>query len=268
MLDQPARRIASRLAIVPDVRSDNFPSCQSTRRSASQRVMIVAIVNSKGGVGKSTIAGNLVAWLHDQGHKVVLADCDSQNSSSEWIAEAVPGIRIVRYDNADAVFDGLPHLKKETDYVVCDGPGSQTETSRALLMWADLAVIPCKASMFEARALSKNTAFVRQAQAIRNGAPQAVAVLSMVGKDFRLTKDMRQAADALKLTLAATQVTLRQAYADAPGQSTLVWRMGLREQEAANEIITLFRELLPEAVGANLVGLTRGKTKRAVNQKR
>ena len=33
----------------------------------------------------------------------------------------------------------------------------------ALLLWADLAVIPCKASMFEVRALAKNTAFVRQA---------------------------------------------------------------------------------------------------------
>ena len=55
--------------------------------------MIIAIVNSKRGVGKSTIAGNLVAWLLEQGHAIVLADCDSQNSSSEWIAEAVPGVR-------------------------------------------------------------------------------------------------------------------------------------------------------------------------------
>ena len=151
---------------------------------------------------------------------------------------------------------------------MCDGPGSQTETSRALLMWADLAVVPCKASMFEARALAKNTAFVRQAQAIRKGAPQAVAVLSMVGKDFRLTRDMRQAAEALKLALAATPITLRQAYADAPGQSSLVWRMGTREREAAWEIGALFRELLPEAVDADLVGLTRGKTERTANRKR
>ena len=230
--------------------------------------MIIAVVNSKGGVGKSTIAGNLVAWLHEQGHAVVLADCDSQNSSSEWIAEAVPGVRVVRYATADAVLDGLPALTEEADYVVCDGPGSQTETSRALLMWADLAVVPCKASMFEARALAKNTAFVRQAQAIRKGAPQAVAVLSMVGKDFRLTRDMRQAAEALKLTLAATPITLRQAYADAPGQSSLVWRMGTREREAAREIGALFRELLPEAVDADLVGLTRGKTERTANRNR
>ena len=230
--------------------------------------MIIAVVNSKGGVGKSTLAGNMVAWLHELGHRVVLADCDSQNSSSEWIAEAIPQVRIARYENADEVLDGLPQLRREADYVVCDGPGSQTETSRALLLWADLAVIPCKASMFEARALAKNTAFVRQAQTIRKGPPLAIAVLSMVGKDFRLTKDMRDAANALALTLAATHVTLRQAYADAPGQSTLVWKMGYREKEAAKEIVALFRELLPEAGAKDVVGMTAARARQRVNSKR
>lgn len=233
--------------------------------------MIIAVVNSKGGVGKSTLAGSMAAWLHELGHTVVLADCDSQNSSSEWIAEAAPQVKIARYESADEVLDGLPQLRKTADYVVCDGPGSQTETSRALLLLADLAVIPCKASMFEVRALAKNTAFVRQAQTIRKGAPVAVAVLSMVGKDFRLTKDMRDAADALKLPLAATHITLRQAYADAPGQSTLVWKMGYREKEAAKEIDTLFQELLPEAAeSVAVVGMTRAKArmKAKANSKR
>ena len=122
--------------------------------------------------------------------------------------------------------------------------------------------------MFEAGALAKNTAFVRQAQTIRRGPPLAVAVLSMVGKDFRLTKDMRDAAAALKLALAATHITLRQAYADAPGQSTLVWKMGYREKEAAREVAALFRELLPEAGAADVVGLTRTRAKLKSNSKR
>ena len=145
--------------------------------------MIIAIVNSKGGVGKSTLAGSLAGWLHAHGRRVVLADCDTQQSSSEWMSEAIPELAIIRFTNADQVLDELPSLANEAEFVIADGPGSQTETSRALLMWADLAVIPCKASMFEARALRKNTKFVRQAQAIRQGSPVAVAVLSMVGKD-------------------------------------------------------------------------------------
>lgn len=227
--------------------------------------MIIALVNSKGGVGKSTLAGNLVAWLHEQGHRVVLADCDAQRSSSDWVKEAKPDIQTFHFATSDEILDNLPLLKDQADYVIADGPGSQTETSRALLMWADLAVIPCKASMFEARALAMNTAFVRQAQAIRNGQPDAIAVLTMVGRDYRLTKDMRDAAQSLDLSLAETPIALRQAYADAPGQSTFVWNMGAAARDAAEEIDALFRELLPEACTENVVPMRRGRGRKRAN---
>jgi len=217
--------------------------------------VIIAIVNSKGGVGKSTLAGNLAAWLAEQGRSVILADCDSQQSSSEWIREAMPEVRVVTWANPDEVLEELPPLRNEAEFIIADGPGSQTETSRSLLMWADLAVIPCKASMFEVRALAKNTAFVRQAQAIRQGPPDAVTVLSMVGRDYRLTKDMREAAASLNLPLISTPITLRQAYADAPGQATFVWKMSSRERDAAEEIDTLFRELLPDAASSKRSGV-------------
>lgn len=213
--------------------------------------MIISLVNSKGGVGKSTLAGNLAGWLAGHGRSVILADCDTQQSSSDWIAEARPDIQVVRLANADAVLDELPSLAQEADFVIADGPGSQTETSRALLMWADLAIMPCKASMFEARALDKNTAFVRQAQAIRKGPPEVIAVLSMVGREYRLTRDMQEAARTLGLTIAETPITLRQAYADAPGQATFVWNMGYAARGAAEEIDLLFRELFPDIAAAS-----------------
>jgi len=180
-------------------------------------------------------------------------------SSSEWIREAAPEVDLIGFDDSDQVFEELPALRSQADYIVADGPGSQTETSRALLMWADLAIVPCKASMFEARALAKNTAFVRQAQAIRGGQPDAVAVLTMVGRDYRLTKDMTDATRELKLRLADTSLTLRQAYADAPGQATFVWRMGYQARDAAEEIEALFRELLPEAWNTHVVPIRKGR---------
>jgi chromosome partitioning protein len=209
--------------------------------------MIIVIANSKGGVGKSTLAVHLAAWLNRQGHRVTLADCDTQQSSSEWIREAAPEVKAVRLDNPDVILNELPLLGQDTDFVVADGPGSQTETSRALLLRADMAIVPCKASMLEVRALAKATEVLRQAQDIRGGIPNAIIVLSMVGKNYRLTKDMRAAAEALSLPLANTAMILRQIYADAPGQGAAVWNMGARAKEAAGEIDQLFRELLPNA---------------------
>jgi chromosome partitioning protein len=209
--------------------------------------MIIVVANSKGGVGKSTFAVHLAAWLHEQGHRVTLADCDTQQSSSEWIREAVPEVKAVRLGSPDEILNELPTLNSDTDYVVADGPGSQTETSRALLLRADLAIVPCKASMLEVRALAKATEVLRVSQDIRAGLPKAVIVLSMVGKNYRLTKDMKEAAAALHLPLASRPMILRQIYADAPGQGAVVWNMGSRAREAAEEVDQIFREILPDA---------------------
>ena len=65
---------------------------------------------------------------------------------------------------------------------------------------------------------------------------------------YRLTADMKEAAAALNLPLASRAMTLRQIYADAPGQGAVVWNMGSRAKEAAEEVDLIFREILPDAV--------------------
>ena len=93
----------------------------------------------------------------------------------------------------------MPQLRREVDYVVADGPGSNTDTSRTLLLCADLAIVPCKASMLEVRALNQATSALRHARSVRRGRPPAILVLSMVGKNYRLTKDMHDVARGLRI---------------------------------------------------------------------
>jgi chromosome partitioning protein len=221
--------------------------------------MIIAVANSKGGVGKSTLAVHLAAWLSKQGHRVTLADCDSQQSSSQWIREAAPEVKAICLRDPDTIFNDLPLLRKDTDYVVADGPGSLAETSRALLLVADTAIVPCKASMLEIRALDAATKVLRQAQQVRAGVPKAVIVLSMVAAHYRLTQDMRDAASALRLPIASKAMNLRQIYADAPGQGAVVWNMGSRARKAADEVDRLFRELMPSAVKHSARIATKGR---------
>lgn len=210
--------------------------------------MIIAVANSKGGVGKSTLAVHLAAWLSERGRSVALADCDTQQSSSQWVREACPLVRTLCFQNPDDIIETLPHLAREVDYVVADGPGSLVEVTRAILLVADTAIVPCKASMLEIRALDAATKVLRLARQIRSGQPEATLVLSMVGKRYRLTQDMRDAAAVLKLPITPTMLTLRQVYADAPGQAAVVWNMGSRAKDAAAEVDRLFRELVPSAL--------------------
>ncbi|MDA3040526.1 MAG: ParA family protein [Actinomycetota bacterium] len=40
------------------------------------RPVTVAVVNAKGGVGKTSIVANLAAWMARAGHRVLVADLD------------------------------------------------------------------------------------------------------------------------------------------------------------------------------------------------
>jgi chromosome partitioning protein len=53
-------------------------------------------------------------------------------------------------------------------------------------------------------------------------------------------------------------MTLRQAYADAPGQGTVVWDMATRARDAAAEIERLFGELLPDVAAQGMLTTTHG----------
>ncbi|MCA9195499.1 MAG: hypothetical protein KDB03_27195 [Planctomycetales bacterium] len=45
-------------------------------------------------------------------------------------------------DKPNDVLNELPLMAHYVDYVIADGPGSQTETSRALLLRAGLTIVP------------------------------------------------------------------------------------------------------------------------------
>ena len=47
--------------------------------------MLIIVANTKGGVGKSTIAVHLAVWLLDQGCDVALLDTDEQGTASTWL---------------------------------------------------------------------------------------------------------------------------------------------------------------------------------------
>src|ERR1700693_2908737 len=55
--------------------------------------MVIAVVNLKGGCGKSTIAVNLACELACNGDSVLLLDNDSQGTSNHWLSHGRLPIR-------------------------------------------------------------------------------------------------------------------------------------------------------------------------------
>jgi chromosome partitioning protein len=67
------------------------------RAAGGERVKVVAVINHKGGVGKTTLTANLGAGFAARGQKVLLIDLDGQASltisfftQSEWTADLLP----------------------------------------------------------------------------------------------------------------------------------------------------------------------------------
>ena len=80
----------------------------------------ILVLNAKGGCGKSTIATNLASYFaSEMGEKVVLADCDPQESSLAWLDvrdEQRPHIEGV------AAYKEPLRVARDTDIVIMDAP--------------------------------------------------------------------------------------------------------------------------------------------------
>lgn len=107
---------------------------------------IIGIVQLKGGAGRSTIATNLAATLSRKG-ATALIDCDMpQGTSASWYAlrEAegrTEGLTLATVDNHRDLVSTIEQLDSH-DYLVLDAPPRIAEVTRAILMVADLLLIP------------------------------------------------------------------------------------------------------------------------------
>lgn len=206
-------------------------------------LMIVALANSKGGVGKSTIAVHLAVWLFEKGRRLLFVDSDVQASSSVWLAEAAPKIPTVRLITREDILDQLPKLASECDLIIADGPAGLSEVTRSILGLADIAVFPCGPSVLDLRAVIDALEVNRKIQAVRQGLPREIVVPNKLQTQYRLSKELLQTVRKLGMPVGEG-LRLRQAYADAAGQGTVVWRMKTESaREATAELEYLFQQL-------------------------
>lgn len=206
----------------------------------------ITVVNQKGGAGKSTIAVHLARWLQRQGPSIILVDADGQRTSSIWLESLEQEIPFEVLQDPDELLDQLPKLAEEYEWVLVDGPATLSETTRALLLWADLALIPCQPAGVDLASASDTVRLVRQAQAIRNGLPKAALFLNKAIKGTKLKDEafavLQQVQDVKFLE---TVVHQRQVITDSFGQGATVFDMsGTPARTARRELENLFKQAM------------------------
>ncbi|WP_428305389.1 division plane positioning ATPase MipZ [Lacipirellula sp.] len=210
--------------------------------------MMIVCANSKGGVGKSTLATHLAVWLFDLGFQTALLDTDKQRSSSQWIVEAEPKITVRVADTPEECLSNVQELLSSHDFVIGDAPGGLEDLSRTLLILADLAIFPISPSILDVRSVAGATTVLRYAQGINGGKPEGRLVLNKMKTRDTISKELKEGAPQLGLQVAQHVVRDLQAYRDAAQQGTVVARFGRKGAQAAADLDGLFRELVGDIV--------------------
>lgn len=228
-------------------------SCQITRRRATLTDMFIAFTNTKGGVGKSTLACHLAIWLFDRGYRVALLDTDPQQTSTEWMRRAEPKIEVRSTSDSDAIRAARDELAIEHDFIIADAPGEEGEAANAVTFLADLAILPLQPTKPDVRALKDALKTVRLAHAVTDGRrPVTMLVLNGVRKKSIRTSVLRSQLQNLGYRVASHEVRRLDALADSC-DSAVTRENTPRAREAATDINLLFSELLPETASARSV---------------
>ena len=240
-------------------------ACHAGQHRATVKVMLIAFTNTKGGVGKSTLASHLAIWLFDRGYRVALLDADEQETAARWVRAAEPALSVVTATEMEAIQKARTRLLASHDIVVADTPGKESDAARTVTLLCDLAIVPLQPSKPDLRAIKDALKNIRLAQEISaSGRPEACLVLNLTAKLDVQTQALRKQLEAAGFPVAQTMVRRLNALRDAC--DTAVTRMKPSESgEAARDIDALFTELLGEKL-ANVKRVSEATMEKAANE--
>lgn len=137
---------------------------------------VVAVVNSKGGVGKTTLATNLAGFYAASGKRTMLGDFDRQQSARHWLNLRPTGARSIETWEMNGEVARPP---RGVTHVVLDTPAQITGKRLAeVARVADRIVVPLQPSMFDVLATRR---FLDELQAVFDSARRFRETVGIVG---------------------------------------------------------------------------------------
>ena len=206
---------------------------------------VIAILNSKGGTGKTTLATNLAGSLHKKGFHVLLVDSDPQGTARDWHAaqpEHADLPAVVGMDRPTIDKD-LFRIASTFDFVLVDGAARLEHMLAAVLRVADTILIPVQPSGYYLWAVTDLVDLIRARQQVTGGKPYAAFIVSRQIIGTHLAQEVNNAVAKFALPVFKARTTQRVAYAEA-GQSGLTVLSIEPHGKAAQEIDAITNELL------------------------
>ncbi|QDQ87668.1 AAA family ATPase [Alcaligenaceae bacterium SJ-26] len=208
--------------------------------------MILLVGNTKGGVGKTTLALNIALARRLAGRDVLLVDGDRQGTAQTAVsiraaAGHEPGLTCVSYPDGPALRTQVAQLREKFDDIIIDAGGRDSTALRAALVLSDVLLVPFQPRSYDVWALDDIAVLVEEARSVRDGL-RAYAVMNCADPgDY--SADNNDAAAAVaevpQFEYLAAPLRRRKAFSNAAGAGLSVLEARPQDKKAVAELNTL-----------------------------
>lgn len=205
---------------------------------------IIAVVNQKGGTGKTTVATNLAALFAREGGEVLLVDADPQQSALDWQRDRpaqLPQVSVIGLP-APNLHREMPRLQTKYGVILIDGGGRITATARATVAVADFLLVPTLASKPDALSTQRFFQEVVEEVAAMKGHISGAILLSMLKTGTTFNTSGQTVMKELGYPVLDTALYHCITYQEAFAQGMSVGEYDPRSK-AAEEMQALFQEV-------------------------
>ena len=204
---------------------------------------VIAVLNQKGGSGKTTIATHLARALQLQGSSVLLVDSDKQWSARDWSAvdESNP-VTVIGLDRPTLDRD-LKNIS-DKDFVVIDGSPQATDLAVSAIKAADFVLIPVQPSPYDIWATSDLVDLVKQRIEMTDNKLKSAFVVSRAIKNTRIGGEVSEVLTEYGLPVLDAKIVQRIAYPNSAAIGKTVFETESKNSDAVAEMNALATEVI------------------------
>ena len=205
--------------------------------------MIIALLNQKGGVGKTTLAVHIATRLAQTKKRVLLLDTDRQGSALDWAAnrESAPLFPVVGLPKP-TIHRELPKLAGDYNHVIIDSPPHANDVARSVIMASDVVLIPVQPSPYDVWATKETVDLITEASPLKENL-KSVFVINRKIVNTAIGRDVTEALSEYEFPVLKAQVCQRVSFAESAAAGLTVLETD-PDGLASQEIKKLITEIL------------------------
>lgn len=206
---------------------------------------VIAILNQKGGCGKTTLSINIAHAFQEQGYKVLLVDSDPQGSARDWNEVNEGNVLPVIGLDRESLPKDIDAVKNGYDIIIIDGAPQIAKLSAAAVKISDIVLIPVQPSPWDIWATQDLVDIIKARQEVTNGLPYTTFIISRAIKNTKLSKEAIEALQQYNLPILNSYTTQKVLYPSTASEGlTVISNQPNSASEEINNIVNELKKLL------------------------